>query len=175
MFAMTHLSESHSAFLAQLETYLLSNTVVKQILELTFWKTMKCELIRWWMDLSMNTAVATDRYNNCSNSPDPSLHHFGNLFLQVRTHAHPPSLSSKILDYIDASSTLAERGVSSSPTQVLLCECLCLCKMGWDIKSLILLVKTFLSILNKIAFASFVRCLWLSALTTRKLVGESSL
>merc|ERR1712130_707761 len=35
----------------------------------------------------------------------------------VRTHAHPPSLSAHILDYIDGSSTLSARGVSSSPTQ----------------------------------------------------------
>jgi len=84
MFAMTHLSESHSAFLAQLETYLLSNTV-------------------------------------------------------VRTHAHPPSLSSKILDYIDASSTLAERGVSSSPTQfctLLVAVSLDDEKVGWGIFTL---------------------------------------
>jgi len=84
MFAMTHLSESHSAFLAQLETYLLSNTV-------------------------------------------------------VRTHAHPSSLSSKILDYIDASSTLAERGVSSSPTQfctLLVAVSLDDEKVGWGIFTL---------------------------------------
>ena len=59
---------------------------------------------------------------------------FDMLFLQVRTHAHPPSLSSKILDYIDGSKTLANRGVSSSPTQVLLKEYLFLWCMEWDIK-----------------------------------------
>jgi len=35
----------------------------------------------------------------------------------VRTHAHPASLSSTILDYIDQSTGLKARGVASSPTQ----------------------------------------------------------
>ena len=82
----------------------------------------------FWMDMLVSTAVATGptTVQTAQTLPCTILTIFGNPFLQVRTHAHPPSLSSKILDYIDASSTLAERGVSSSPTQVLLCECLCL-------------------------------------------------
>ena len=76
------------------------------------------------MDLLVSTAVATGPtiVQTAQTLPCTILAIFGNLFLQVRTHAHPPSLSSKILDYIDASSTLAERGVSSSPTQVLISQ-----------------------------------------------------
>jgi len=54
----------------------------------------------------------------------------------VRTHAHPPSLSAHILDYIDGSSTLSARGVSSSPTQfctLLVAVSLECDKIGWGI------------------------------------------
>ena len=94
MFAMTHLSDSLTAFLEQLETYIPSNTVVLEKIPTLF-------------DGSKPTLFLSEiSFEFCT------------IFTQVRTHAHPPSLSSHILDYIDASSTLSARGVSSSPTQV---------------------------------------------------------
>ena len=127
MFAMTHLSDSLTAFLEQLETYLPSNTVVLEKIPTLF------------------------------NDTEPTLcqseisFEFCTIFTQVRTHAHPPSLSSHILDYIDASSTLSARGVSSSPTQVivaLLAPTEALCGFNWHPPLVICILHSALYILT---------------------------
>ena len=127
MFAMTHLSDSLTAFLEQLETYLPSNTVVLEKIPTLF------------------------------NDTEPTLcqseisFEFCTIFTQVRTHAHPPSLSSHILDYIDASSTLSARGVSSSPTQVicpLFASTEALCGFNWHPPLVICILHSALYILT---------------------------
>jgi len=57
----------------------------------------------------------------------------------IRTHAHPVSFASSILDYIDESPSLKERGVLSSPTQfsqLLVAVELEGGKIGWGIYTL---------------------------------------